>query len=151
MFRNLLDQILNSKGIDERDIYQLLSSHVLTDEEIFAISRVIFENQNLNIFFSRNIGGTEVRVKIFDIEIDYDLYSIDKRRLASVQVNFKDLTLFVCYDDIKVDLKLDLLDYSGNQNKNVLYLRMQVLNEILTRYYSKILYAIYNEKRRRFW
>ena len=151
MFRNLLDQILNSKGIDERDIYQLLSSHVLTDEEIFAISRVIFENQNLNIFFSRNIGGTEVRVKIFDIEIDYELYSVDKRRLASVQVNFKDLTLFVCYNDIKVDLKLDLLDYSGNQNKNVLYLRMQVLNEILTRYYSKILYAIYNEKRRRFW
>lgn len=149
MFYKLLNHIFESRGIVESDFYKLLSSHTITDEEIFVISRFIVDNQNLNIFFSKSIGDMEIRLRFFDIELDYDILDKNKSTLATIMVNFNDESLYVVYKDIKVEIRLDLVDYKGSDKKNtVLYMRMQVLNEILTRYYSKLLYAIYLERRR---
>lgn len=151
-FYDMIQNIFNAKGITEYDCYKLFSSHTLTDEEIFTMSRTIMNSQGMNIFFTKMIGDTEIRIRIFDdIELDYEFYSKDKKVLANIAVNFKDLSLFVSYSDTKIDIRLDLMDYTGNNKKNVLYMRMQVLNELLTRYYSKLLYAIYLERRRRMW
>ena len=138
---------MSSKGICEDDIYKLLSSHILTDEEIFEISRFIDSNQNTNVFFSRYIGDIEVKLKLFDIEIDYMILSKDKKIIASMGVNFFNESLIVEFSDIKLDIGLDLMDYKNKNTKNVLYMRMHVLNEILTRYYTKLLYSIYLERR----
>ena len=149
MFYQLLNHIFESRGIVESDFYKLLSSHTITDEEIFVISRFIVDNQNLNIFFSKSIGDMEIRLRFFDIELDYDILNKNKSTLATIMVNFHDESLYVVYKDVKVEIRLDLVDYKGSDKKNtVLYMRMQVLNEILTRYYSKLLYAIYLERRR---
>ena len=149
MFYKLLNHIFESRGIVESDFYKLLSSHTITDEEIFVISRFIVDNQNLNIFFSKSIGDMEIRLRFFDIELDYDVLDNNKSTLATIMVNFHDESLYVVYKDVKVEIRLDLVDYKGSDKKNtVLYMRMQVLNEILTRYYSKLLYAIYLERRR---
>ena len=147
MFRNTLYKLMSSKGICEDDIYKLLSSHILTDEEIFEISRFIDSNQNTNVFFSRYIGDIEIKLKLFDIEIDYMILSKDKKIIASMGVNFFDESLIVEFSDIKLDIGLDLMDYKNKNTKNVLYMRMHVLNEILTRYYTKLLYSIYLERR----
>ena len=139
---------MNAKGICEQDIYKLFSSHILTDEEIFTISHFINSNQNTNVFFSKYIGDMEIKLKIFDIEIDYIIFSKDKNTMASMSVNFVNESLIVEFSDVKLDIGLDLMDYKDCNPKNVLYMRMHVLNEILTRYYTKLLYSIYLERRR---
>ena len=151
MFRDFLFKILDSRGVTEDDIYRALSSHTITDEEIFTISRLLNGYHEMNIPYARSIGSVEIRVKLFEIEVDYIFYNSEKLPVATITVNFMDESLFVIYKDIKVEIGLDLLDFKENRNKKtVLYARMQVLNELLTRYYSKVLYDIYVE-RRRYW
>lgn len=149
-FRDLLDTVLSARGITENDIYKLLSSHILTDEEIFTISHLLDESNHLNVLFTRDIGTLSVRPRFFDIEVDYNIFSKDNQGLiCSMLVNFHKETLFVVYSDVKVEIGLDLFDYSPKNTKNVLHARMHLLNELLTRYYSRTLYAIYLEHRRR--
>lgn len=149
-FKDLLDTVLSSRGITEKDIYKLLSSHILTDEEIFVISHLLDECNHLNVLFTRDIGTVSIRPRFFDIEVDYNIFSKTSQGLiCSMLVNFDKETLYVVYNDAKVDIGLDLFDYRPKNTKNVLHTRMHLLNELLTRYYSRTLYAIYLELRRR--
>ena len=119
-FRDLLDTVLSARGITENDIYKLLSSHILTDEEIFTISHLLDESNHLNVLFTRDIGTLSVRPRFFDIEVDYNIFSKDNQGLiCSMLVNFHKETLLVVYSDVKVEIGLDLFDYSPKNTKNV--------------------------------
>lgn len=140
---------MDSRGIAESDFYKLLGEHCLTDEEIFAISYYLNDNKNQNIFFTKIIGDLEVRVRFFEIEVVYDIIrSCDNKRLSSMSVNFYNESLFIEFSDTKLEIGMDLFDYPNKKKESVLYARMQLLNELLTRYYSRILYSIYRERRR---
>lgn len=140
---------MDAKGITQIDLYKLFSDHCITDEEIFTVSHYLNDNKNRNIFFTKIIGILEVRVRFFEIEVVYDIIrSRDNKRIASISVNFDNESLFVEFPDIKLEIGLDLYDYPNRNKETVLYARMQLLNELLTRYYSRILYSIYQERRR---
>ena len=152
MFRDVLYRIMDSKGITESDFYKLLSYHCITDEEIFVISHLINNNRNANIFFTKIIGDIEVRVRLFEIEVVYDIVKSNTgKTLTTMSVSFDKETLFVEYSDCRLEIGLDLFDYPEMDKTNVLFMRMQLLNEILTRYYSRMLYSIYLERRRHRW
>lgn len=152
-FIKLIDQIMECSGITENDFVILLSNghKILTDEIIFAISRYIDSIKGINIFFTRTIGTTEIRTRFFDIAIDYQFYNSDKKLSSAVMLNLSTLTLIVEFPLIeeKYTIGNDLLDFEQEKKNKLSILRMQVLNDLLTRYYSKILYAIYLQKRRR--
>lgn len=151
-FMKLIDQIMNCSGITEEDFKIFLSDHhILTDEAIFGITRYIDSIKGINIFFSRYIGDIEVRARFFDIAIDYVMYNSKKQVSAVVAVNLSTLTLLVEFPLLKEKYTIDrdLLDFEADKKNSVSLLRMQVLNDVLTRYYSKILYSIYIQKRRR--
>lgn len=151
-FMKLIDQIMSCTGITEEDFKILLSDHrILTDEAIFGITRYIDSIKGINIFFTRSIGDIEIRARFFDIAIDYVMYNSKKQVSAVVAVNLSTLTLLVEFPLLKEKYTIDrdLLDFEDNKKNNMSLLRMQVLNDVLTRYYSKILYSIYIQKRRR--
>lgn len=151
-FCDQLNRIMNCSGINEEDFLIFLKDrNILTDEMIFTISRYLDNVKGINIFFSKTIGTTEVRIRFFDIAIDYLIYNSNKQLCTSVSLNLSTLTLFVEFPllDEKYTIGNDLLDFEESKKNKLSILRMQVLNELLTRYYSKILYSIYKAQRRR--
>ena len=150
-FMKLIDQMMNCSGITEDDFRILLSSnHILTDEMIFAVTRYIESIKGINVFFSRTIGNIEVTARFFDIAVDYVIYDSNRRVTAAVAVNLNTLTLFVEFPVIKEKYTIDhdLLDFEDDKKNKLSLLRMQVLNDVLTRYYTRILHSIYMQKRR---
>lgn len=151
-FMKTIDQMMNCRGITEDDFRVLLSSHhILTDEAIFAITRYIDSIKGINVFFSRTIGSLEVSARFFDIAVDYVVYDSNKKVTAATAVNLNTLTLIVEFPAIneKYVIANDLLDFEEDKKNKLSLLRMQVLNDVLTRYYTRILYSIYVQKRRR--
>ena len=150
-FSETLHQIMNCSGIKQEDFDILLrDKKVLTDEMVFAITRFIDSQKNTNIFFTKTIGDTEIRIRFFDIAVDYMLYNNQKQISAIVSCNLNTLTFIVEFPLIreKYIIKNDLLDFDQSQRNKLSILRMQVLNELLTRYYSIILYNLYRQRRR---
>ena len=150
-FSETLRQIMNCSGIKQDDFEILLrDKKVLTDEMVFAITRFIDSQKNTNIFFTKTIGDTEIRIRFFDIAVDYMLYNEQKQLSAIVSCNLNTLTFIVEFPLIKEKyvIKNDLLDFDQSQRNPMSVLRMQVLNELLTRYYSIILYNLYRQRRR---
>ena len=151
-FRVLFHQLMDYSGIKEEDFQKILRSNgVLTDEMVFTISRYINDLKGINVFFTRKFGDFEIRVRFFDIAVDYVFYNKNKQIAAIVSTNLQDLSFVVEFPIIeeKYTIDKDLLDFEEEKKNKLSILRMQVLNEALTRYYSKILYSIYLQIRRR--
>lgn len=150
-FSQILDRIMHCKGIKQDDFSILLrDKKVLTDEIIFAITRYIDSNKNSNIFFTKTIGNSEIRVRFFDIAVDYLIYNGNKQISCIISCNLNTLSFVIEFPLIseKYTIGNDLLDIDKEKRNRLSILRMQVLNELLTRYYSIILYNLYRQRGR---
>lgn len=143
-FEDKLEMALTSYGMSEQAFLSLLRDETyLSDVKIFVISRLIAKTTP-NVILSKKIGFTSVRCRRYDVAIEYIINTTNK---CAINVNLTEYTLTVKYkdmDDIIIDQ--NLFDYKGERSK-LLDLRQEVLNEILTRYFAKILIAIYKELR----
>lgn len=151
-FDRSIERIFDCRGITEADFYKLLSDNtVLTDIAIFSISRMIGSPRTAciqvpkNIMFTKYIGETEIRPRVFGPIMDYLFLNQKGEAIADIELNFNSLSLHVSFPrlQMKFPIRNDLLDFDSDLKDKVMVLRMQVLNEILTRYYSKLLYCIY--------
>ena len=143
MFEDKLDMALNSYGMTEEVYLSLLRDEpFLSDNKIFAISRLI-NKTNPNVILTKNIGKLVIVCKRFDIAIDYVIKSSNP---CTVAVDFINFGLDVKYKDLERKLVIDqnLMDYQGEHSK-LIDLRQLALNEIMIRYFSKILITIHNE------
>ena len=152
MNRDLLERTMSCRGITQDDFDKLLREGTpLTDITIFTISRFLNEIKGINVFFTKKIGEMTVKVRFIDIAVDYQFYNSKNELMAAVCVNLDLLTLFVEFPELKQKLNIgdDLMKFGKLANGKVWNLRMQVLNEALTRYYAKLLYNVYIELQRR--
>jgi len=144
--------MMQAIGIEERDIEDLIRSNksdeVLTDDELFAISDLFHRNRFMNIFFSRKIGDMTVNFKFVNNEVVYTITSGKGKMCANVYVCTEFHYIIIEYPDIKVDVINNLYGYSSKSTM-FMNLRMQFLDEILVRYFKKVIYAIYLELKRR--
>jgi len=141
MFENRLIEAMNNIGMSEDAFQSLLRDEpYLSDNKLFVISR-LFNTINPNIFLSKKVGNLFVRCRRFDIAI---IYTINTTNPCNVIVDFNKLDLQVEYKDKNLIINSNLLDYKGEKNK-LIDLRQEVLNEILIRYFSKALFALYKE------
>ena len=150
-FSQTLERIMNCGGIKQEDFEILLrDKKVLTDEMIFSITRFIDSQKNINIFFTKTIGTTEIRMRFFDIAVDYMIYNANKQVSCIVSCNLNTLSFIVEFPLIKEKYIIgnDLLDFDKDKKNQLSTMRMQVLNELLTRYYSIILYNLYRQRGR---
>lgn len=147
-FRDLLDQIMDCRGITERDFEKILRERrILTDEIIFAITRYISRVRAIDIFFTRMSYTTETRIRFFGDEfIDYVFLNKEKKVCAVVSMDLHKNSLFVEYPILKQRLCIgkDLLDYDKDKKDKIMDFRMELLNEQLIRYYIKLLPTIYS-------
>lgn len=145
-FSQTLERIMNCGGIKKEDFEILLrDKKILTDEMIFSITRFIDSQKNTNIFFTKTIGDIEIRIRFFDIAVDYVIYNSNKQISAIVSCNLNTLTFIIEFPLLKEKYTIgnDLLDFEKDKKNQLSTMRMQVLNELLTRYYSIILYNLY--------
>ena len=150
-FSQTLERIMNCSGIKQEDFDILLrDKKILTDEMVFAITRFIDSQKNTNIFFTKMIGTTEIRMRFFDIAVDYMIYNTQKQLCCIISCNLNTLTFIIEFPLIeeKYIIGNDLLDFDKEKKNKISVMRMQVLNELLTRYYSIILYNLYRQRRR---
>lgn len=150
-----LHQMMDTIGITEHDIYKMLQDStvrgVLTDETIYSVAKYIDSVKGINIFLTKTIGDIEVRPKWFDNSVDFQMILKDGTVSAAVCLQLTQPYMFYIEFPVlkkKIIINLDLLDHNGDRD-NTMELRIRVLNEVLTRYYSKTLYAIYKEIHRR--
>lgn len=150
-----LQRVMRTQGITEHDLYKLLSDDntkgVMTDETIYSVVKYINSVKTINVFLTRKIGSTEIRPKWFDQSVDFQMINEDHQVTAAVCLQLVYPYKFhIEFPILKrtILINLDLLDYDGGKDA-IMDLRMRVLNEILTRYYSKTLYTIYQELNRR--
>lgn len=143
MFEDKITECMYIIGMSEDAFLSLLRDETyLSDHKIFCISRFI-NKINPNIFLTKKIGNLSIKCKCFEIAI---IYSINTKNKCNIVVDFDKFDLIVEYEDIKLIIDQNLLDYRGEKN-DLINLRQEVLNEILIRYFAKILMAIYLELR----
>ena len=154
MTLQFLQRVMKTQGITEHDLYKLLSDDntkgVMTDETIYSVVKYIDSIKAINVFLSRKIGSIEIRPKWFDQSVDFQMIDQNHQVTAAVCLQLVYPYKFhIEFPILKrnVTINLDLLDYDDKDA--TMDLRMRVLNEILTRYYSKTLYTIYQELNRR--
>lgn len=150
MFLRLFDKAINSIGLEKRDIeFIIRSKDVLTDEQIFVFSHFINRYRASNVFFTKYIGNLIISLRMFDIAICYEIKNRKGELLCIMDIDFAKETLYVKYPNDKENLEVmrHLLDYKGKSEINDL--RMKVLNEVLVRYYTHIIHAIYRDMHRR--
>jgi hypothetical protein len=141
MFEDKLNWAMTTRGLDEEAFDSLLRDEpYLSDNKIFAISRFI-NKHDLPIFLSRKIGSLNIICRKFDKAITY---TIKTSNPCCIDVDFKNLTLIVTYQDEKISIYRNLSEYNGNHSK-LMDIRQAILNEILIRYFAKILNAMYKE------
>ena len=152
---DFLDRLMYCTGISEKDFTKALkesSDHgILTDEQIFTISRYINNLKGIKIFFSRKVGTVEIRPKFFDIAVDWEFVASDKTIRAAICLNLNRNTLFVELPNSNKRFTIDssLLDvYEKDKLDQTSRTILLLLNDLLTRYYSNLLYNIYRELRR---
>lgn len=143
MFRDKINWAMRSRGFDVEAFDSLMREEpFISDNVIFDASRFI-NSFYLPIFLTKKIGDMEIRCRRFDIAV---VYNIRTSTPCNVIVDFNDLSLTVEYGDVRLTIDQNLSDYRGEHTK--LYdLRQTFLNEILIRYFSIILYAMYRELR----
>lgn len=143
MFEEKITEYMHIIGMSEDAFLSILRDETyLSDHKIFCISRFI-NNINPNIFLTKKIGELSIKCRRFDIAI---IYSINTKNKCNVIVDFSNFDLVVEYGDMKLTIDQNLLDYRGVKN-DLINLRQEVLNEILIRYFAKVLMAIYLELR----
>ena len=143
MFESKLNRAMYSRGLTENGFDSLLRDEpFLSDNKIFTISRFI-NNSNIPIFLTKKVGDLDVICRRFEIAVTY---TVKTSNPCTVVIDFKDLTLSVEYKDCVLIIDQNLSMYQGEHDK-LKDLRQLVLNEILIRYFAKILYAIYTELR----
>ena len=143
MFEEKLHMALSSYGMSEKAFLSLLRDEdFISDNKIFVISRMI--NQfNPNIILTKKIGNTTILCRRYDIAIEYTIKTTNP---CNIIVDFHSLSLEVEYKERKLIIDSNLMDYQGEKDR-LIDLRQYTLNEIMIRYFSKILYALYNELR----
>ena len=143
MFEDKLDWAMCSRGLTIEAFESLLrDEEYLSDNKLFAISRFINRN-NPQVFLTKKVGGLEIICRRFDIAVTYTVKTTNECR---IDVDFNDLSLKVKYVDCELIIDHNLMDYRGEHNKLYDY-RQAILNEIMIRYFAKILFAIYRELR----
>lgn len=149
MFLRIFDKAINSRGLELRDIEFLVrSKEVLTDEQIFIFSQFINRYRASNVFFTKYIGNLIISLRMFDIAICYEIKNKKGELLCSMDIDFYKKTLYVRYPDkSNLEIMHNLLDYRYKSDTNDV--RMKVLNEVLIRYYTHIIYAIYMDMQRK--
>jgi len=146
MFDNIFKSAIYSKGLEKRDIGFLIRSSntgYLTDEQIFVFSRFLNSYRG-NIGFTKYIGDLVINAKLFDIAVVYQIkHKTSNKLLCTVDVNFDKCSLYIYFDCMKKSIEVmeDLNTYK-NENKND-DVRMKFLDEILSRYFTDLIYAIY--------
>ena len=149
MFAKIFDRAINSRGLERRDIeYIIRSTDILTDEQIFVFSHFINRYRASNVFFTKYIGDLIISLRMFDIAICYEIKNKKGTLLCSMEIDFQSETLFVKYQNCNCEIGRDLMEYRGKNEANDI--RMKVLNEVLVRYYTHILYAIYTDIHRKY-
>lgn len=144
MFEDKLEMALTSYGMTEQAFLSLLRDEpYLSDVKIFTISRLISKN-NPNVILSKKVGYLNINCRRYDIAIDFIIGTSNK---CIVSVDLVNYTLKVKYKDLP-DIIIDknMFDYKG-EHTTLIDLRQEALNEVLTRYFAKILIAIYKELR----
>lgn len=144
MFEDKLEMALTSYGMTEQAFLSLLRDEpYLSDVKIFTISRLISKN-NPNVILSKKVGYLSINCRRYDIAIDFIIGTSNK---CIVSVDLVNYTLKVKYKDLP-DIIIDknMFDYKG-EHTTLIDLRQEALNEVLTRYFAKILIAIYKELR----
>ena len=145
-FRDLLAQIMDCRGITERDFEKILrENRILTDEMIFAISILIYEYKSADIFFSKMSFTVETKIRFGEHIVEYIFLNKDKKECATVYLNLMNESLYVKYPILNTNLCIgkDLLDYNKDKKSKEMDFRMEILNEQLIRYFIKILPVIY--------
>lgn len=143
MFEEKLNWVMRTKGLDADNFNSLLrDEEFLSDNKLFAISRFI-NAYKPPIFLTKKIGKLDIICRRFDIAVTY---TITTKEPCRVVVDFHTLDLEVEYSDCKLIIDQNLSDYRG-EHTIVNDLRQTFLNEILIRYFTKILYSMYKELR----
>ena len=148
MYAKFFNQIINSKGLDKRDIeFTVRKEKVLTDEMIFVLSHFLNDTRT-KVFFTRIIGNITISLKMFeDIAVVYVFKNKEGKEICLVDVDFYKKSLFVKMGNDKYEIGLNLLDYPNKSKLNDL--RMLYLNEMMVRYYSSVIYNMYLELSRK--
>lgn len=155
MTLQFLERVMAAGGITEHDIEKLLRDDnpkgMLTDETIYSVVKYINSVKGINVFLTRKIGSMEIRPRWFDQSVDFQIIRKDGKVEAALCMQLVHPYRFHIEFPIinqTIVILMDLLDFEGDHNETM-ELRIRVLNEIITRYYSKTLFAIYQELRRR--
>lgn len=143
MFEEKLDWAMRSRGMDIQSFDSLLRDEpYLSDHKIFVISHFINDFKP-HIFLTKKIGHANIICRRFDIAVTYTIMTSNPCRIS---VDFNNLTLEVKYTDRTLIIDQNLSDYRGEHDK-LIDMRQIFLNEILIRYFSRVLYAMYRELR----
>ena len=144
MFSDNLQLALTSYGMSEQAFISLLRDEIyLSKEKIFAVSKLILSFQP-NIILTKIIGNLSIKCRRNKSYIDYIVNTTNK---CVVSVDLTKSTLIIKYKDTDdILIENNLLDFEEEHN-DIINLRQEALNEILTRYFAKILIAIYKELR----
>lgn len=152
-----LQRIMYTGGIQEKDFIKILLDNasgrgVMTDVTLFAVIRFLATVRGINIFFSSRIGDFEVKPMWFSDEVTLT-FTNTKTNSIDCTINMELAGEYRCVISFKqigvsVVIDQDLLDYSGKKD-TTMDLRMRILNEMVTRYYSRLLYRVYKELQRR--
>ena len=144
MFSDNLQLALTSYGMSEQAFISLLRDEIyLSKEKIFAVSKLILSFQP-NIILTKIIGNLSIKCRRNKSSIDYIVNTTNK---CVVSVDLTKSTLIIKYKDTDDILIESNLLYFEEEHNDIINLRQEALNEILTRYFAKILIAIYKELR----
>lgn len=143
MFEDKLDWAMCSRGLNVEAFESLLrDEEYLSDNKFFSISRFI-NTIKPQVFLTKRIGDLDIICRRFDVAVTYTIKTTNECR---IDVDFSDLSLKVKYVDCELIIDQNLLDYRGEHNK-LFDLRQIFLNEIMIRYFAKILFLIYRQLR----
>ena len=124
MFEDKLEWALCTRGLTVEAFLSLLRDEpYLSDNKIFAISSI------------------EIVCRRFEVAVTYTIKSTNPCR---IDVDFNTLGLEVKYTDRTLIIDQNLMEYRGEHNL-LFDLRQEILNEMMTRYFSRVLYAMYRE------
>ena len=141
MFEDKLEWALCTRGLTVDAFLSLLRDEpYLSDNKIFAISRFI-NNSKVPVFLTKKIGDIEIVCRRFEVAVTYTIKSTNQCR---IDVDFNTLGLEVKYTDRTLIIDQNLMDYRGEHNL-LFDLRQEILNEMMSRYFSRVLYAMYRE------
>lgn len=142
-FEEMLERAFTNIGMSEKAFESMLrDEEYLSDNKIFVISRLI-DRVNPNRFINKKIGHIYVKCKMYGVAIEYVVESSNPCKIC---VDFDKFTLLIKYSDYTLTIDENLIDYKEERSK-LLDLREEVLNEILVRYFSKVLHVLYRELR----